>query len=226
MDNWSKRILENLWDRASSLTIIIVFGIAAVAQLIVYVFDPKRKIENRWGTRLEHVALRVYVPWTCSPTSSWWCANERKYEWRKIHWACFNPSDRIDRCFGLFGFRGRYLIAWATNAHRQPKYSSSMVISNRQERLWPNHDRTHEFIIPIAFGSEWSSCGWISQNISLFLLSWPYLNFRWLMIFWSWPEQQLMYRRINSARQAVAQDSWDMLSQGIATWTHNPAKSI
>ena len=39
--------MENLWDRASSLTIIIIFGIAAVAQLIVYVFDPKRKIENR-----------------------------------------------------------------------------------------------------------------------------------------------------------------------------------
>jgi hypothetical protein len=47
MHNWSKKALEKIWDRISSLATIIIFVIAAGAQLILYVFDPKERIENR-----------------------------------------------------------------------------------------------------------------------------------------------------------------------------------
>jgi hypothetical protein len=47
MDNWSKKVLKEIWDRISSLSTIIIFAIAAVAQLILFIFDPKGKIENR-----------------------------------------------------------------------------------------------------------------------------------------------------------------------------------
>lgn len=47
MDNWGNRLIKNIWDRISSLAIVIIFVIAAGAQLILYIFDPKERIENR-----------------------------------------------------------------------------------------------------------------------------------------------------------------------------------
>jgi hypothetical protein len=47
MDNWGKKVLKEIWDRISSLSTIIIFVIAAAAQLVLFIFDPKGKIENR-----------------------------------------------------------------------------------------------------------------------------------------------------------------------------------
>jgi hypothetical protein len=47
MDNWGKKTVIAVQDGASSFATILIFAIAAAAQIILYVFDPKRKIENR-----------------------------------------------------------------------------------------------------------------------------------------------------------------------------------